>query len=378
MAFFISNLFSADTLPLQSKTKPTNKDSASIVAPKTPSPNEDPTVMEPGRPVLGSVDTYGSKRINEVVLRELLGKELDTWIAKGLASDPTAVDLEKKNVKKIKDKFGFPYAEWSVVEYFDPGQVTYHLTLDVVEADDVARRMSFLELPKEQLADPGGLLALWEEYEEVGLKLVGEGKLEPDTEKCKALHCPFGHRLSQLKKYEKPLLEGAKKFGPALLETLRRDSRPEYRAAAVYVLAYWVSEKNKVASALVEQVRDSDSVVRNNILRVLGDIAQDYKEVVIPATPILPLLDFPRVSDRSKALYVVYLLSMTTGAVREQILRDSFLTLVSLMECKQPDHKELAHQILRKISGKEFPAEDSRAWLAWYRKLPQSKEVSKK
>lgn len=377
-AAFCFAAFGADTLPLQTRTSPDKKDTSSIVSAKPNKIDEELLAPQAGKPRVGSLDTYGSTRINEVVLREIFGKEMDRWIAKGLASDPTAVEIENKIIATVKKKFGFPFAEWSIIQYFEPGQLALHLTLDVVEDKDVARRMPFSSAGNEQLTDPGDLLKQWEEYEEEALKLVESGKLEPDTEKCAALHCPFGHKMDSLKKYEKLFVEGAKKYGPALVDILKRDKRSEYRAAAVYVLAYWVDQKKTVADALVERVRDPDAIVRNNALRVLGDIATNNKDIVIPTGPILPALDYPKVSDRSKALYLVYLLSLTSNQVREEILKSSVPTLVALMECKQPDHKELAHQVLRKISGKEFAATDSRAWLAWYRKLPQSKEISKK
>jgi hypothetical protein len=369
----IPALASVDTLPLQSRTPPAKKESSSLVSSKAQAPED---ALMPGAPRLGGVDTYGSSRINEVVLRELLGKKLDTWIQKGLKSDPSAVDLESESLELVKKKFGFAFAEWSILQYFEPGELVLYLTLDVVEESDVARRMPFLPAPSEELKDPGGLLKLWADYEEEALKLVEAGTLEPDTEKCPALHCPFGHRLPSLRKFEKPLVEGAAKQGAALLDILQREKRPERRAAAAYVLAYWVSQKEKVVNALVDRVRDPDSYVRNNALRVLGDIAQSHPEVLMPLAPILPALDYPRVSDRSKALYLVYVLSLHSSQVRETLLQNSVPALVTLMESKQPDHRELAHQILRKVSGKEYAPTDARAWLAWYRKLP--KELTKK
>ena len=82
-------------------------------------------------------------------------------------------------------------------------------------------------------------------------------------------------------------------------------------------------------------------------------------------------------SDRSKALYVAYVLSQASNEVRQEILRSGIPTLIGLMDCKQPDHKELAYNILKKVSGKDFTDTDTRAWTAWYGKLP-AKEISRK
>jgi hypothetical protein len=311
-------------------------------------------------------------------LKEFLGKDLDVWLAKGLASDPSAMEMEERFVTRIKKKFGFPFVEWSIVQHFDPGQLSLHLTLDVVEEKDVARRMPFFGAPKEEFSDPLGLIKAWDEYESLALDLVESGEVEPEAEKCVALHCPFGHKHPKLKPYERVFQAGLKTQGPKLLEILKSDKRANYRASAAFLLAYWTDEKKKVVDGMVDRIKDPDAVVRNNALRVLGDIAEFHKETPVPLAPVLPALDYPKVSDRSKALYVVHLLSLASNQAREELLKSSVPTLVSLMECKQPDHRELAHGILRKISGKEFPDSDSRAWLAWYKKLAPGAELSKK
>lgn len=51
-------------------------------------------------------------------------------------------------------------------------------------------------------------------------------------------------------------------------------------------------------------------------MRVLGDMAEFHPEYVIPVTPVLEALKFPRVSDRSKALYVVYLTALSSQDAR--------------------------------------------------------------
>lgn len=368
-----------DTLPLQSKTSGPAKDAGSIVSPKSKGevPEAAPAADGLPKPYVGSIGAYGSPRVNEAVIRELLGAELDVWLKKGLASDPSAMDLEKKFVKKIKKKFGFPVADWSIIQYYEPSALVLHLTLDVVEEKDVARRMPFYPEPKEELADPGGLLKEWADYETLAFDLVEAGTLEPEAEKCAALHCPFGHKNEKLKKWEKIFLDGAKKHSAALMEVAKRDKRPEKRAAATYVMAYWTDEKKKVVDFMVDRIKDFDPMVRNNALRVLGDIAEFHPDVLVPISAIIPALDFPRVSDRSKALYVAYVLSQGSNEVRQEILRSGVPTLIGLMDCKQPDHKELAYNILKKVSGKDFTDTDTRAWTAWYGKLP-AKEISRK
>jgi hypothetical protein len=373
----ISVFAARDTLPLQSKTTPSGKDTSSIVSPKKANEQAAGPAPSGPKPYVASFGVYGTSRLNEASLKEFLGaKNVDVWLKKGLASDPTAVDIEKKFIARIKKKFGFPLVEWSIIQYFEPGALALHLTLDVVEERDVARRMPFMDAPKEELADPGGLLAEWHQYETLAYELVETGQLEPESEKCAALHCPFGHKHEKLKKWEKVFLDGAKKHARALLDVQKRDKRPEYRAAASYVLAYWVAEKKKVVEAMLDRLKDPDAMVRNNALRVLGDIAEFHTDVVVPISPILPILDYPRVSDRSKALYVAYMLAGNSPEVRREITKRVVPNLIALMMSSQPDQKELAHNLLKKISGKDLSGNDPKGWLAWYGS--QSSEISNK
>ncbi len=349
----------------------------SIVAPKPKVETEVAgPAAGPGQPYIASVDTYGSLRITEANLKSTLGSELNTWFKKGLASDPSAMELEAKILSRIKKRFGVPYAEWSIIQYAEPTGLALHLTLDVVEAKDLPRRMPFLPEPKESFVDPGGILAQWAEYETTAFALVEAGKIEPETEKCAAMHCPFGHKHEKLKKWEKVFLDGAKKNGPALLEILKRDGSPEHRAAACFVLAYWVDQKKKVVDALLDRIKDPEPLVRNNAIRVLGDIAESHQDVIVPLAPLLPVLDYPRVSDRSKALYAVHVLTQRAD-VRQELLATQVPVLLRLMQSKQPDHSEIAHNILKKISGKDFPETDLNAWLAWGSQA-SPREVTKK
>ena len=81
------------------------------------------------KPHLGSVGVYGTKKLNEVILKELLGKDFEIWIQKGLANDPNSIELEKKLVDKIQQKFNFPLAEFSVVQFFEPENISVHIIL---------------------------------------------------------------------------------------------------------------------------------------------------------------------------------------------------------------------------------------------------------
>lgn len=383
---FSINSFAIDTIPLRKGNSTTPVADDSLVKKSSSVPKKaEPQAAEqaegtPGqlpKPYVAGIDTFGSRRINEVLLKETLGSELETWVQMGLAGDPGALELEQKFIKKIKDRFGFASVDWSIVEYFEGDQMPLFITLDVVEPGDVSARMPFMTNPTAEFKDPGGLIKAWSEYEDIAIELIETGQIEPEADECKAFHCPFGHKHARLKRFEKMFVDGVRKNEAALAEIQAKDKRPEWRANATYLLAY-LADGKKVVSLMRDRIKDSDAEVRNNALRVLGDIAEFHTEIVIPIQPVLEALRFPRVSDRSKALYVAYLTALNSQDARNQILKGWVPELLNIIESKQIDHKELAHGILRKISGKEFANTDITSWRNWYAKLPQERLVSKK
>jgi hypothetical protein len=349
-----------DTIPLKSKTTQPKQETAASLQPQ---------------PYISSLGVFGSSRVNETMLRQALGKELDTWLGKGLKGDETALQMELELAEKAKKKFDFAVADWTVMQFFEPTDLAIHVTLDVVEKADVSKRMPFKSAPKGEFKDPDGLLGSWRQYEEIALDLVEAGAITPDTEKCPAVHCPFGHSHKKLKPFEKIFSEGVKKNEKVLVEILNQSAQMDDRASAAYLLAY-LNEPNKVSSLLIPAIKDSEPLVRNNVLRVLGDIAERNKDVVLPSKPFLEALEFPRSSDRSKAVFVVLMMSSGSQQVREDVLKSSVPALLAMLKGNQPDQRDFSHNILRKVSGKDFPVTDYLAWNNWYQKLSKERALT--
>ena len=349
-----------DTIPLKSKTTQPKQETAASLQPQ---------------PYISSLGVFGSSRVNETMLRQALGKELDTWLGKGLKGDETALQMELELAEKAKKKFDFAVADWTVMQFFEPTDLAIHVTLDVVEKADVSKRMPFKSAPKGEFKDPDGLLSSWRQYEEIALDLVEAGAITPDTEKCPAVHCPFGHTHKKLKPFEKNFSEGVKKNEKVLVEILNQNAQMDDRASAAYLLAY-LNEPNKVSSLLIPAIKDSEPLVRNNVLRVLGDIAERNKDVVLPSKPFLEALEFPRSSDRSKAVFVVLMMSSGSQQVREDVLKSSVPALLAMLKGNQPDQRDFSHNILRKVSGKDFPVTDYLAWNTWYQKLSKERALT--
>jgi len=379
LALFSLTLFAdKDTLPLKKvpAQKPTENASREDKVP-APIPEKLNSENGPALPFVASIDVYGTKRLNEESLKKEFGDDLSQWLKKGLEGSDKSTELEKRLANKIKSKYGFHDCNWSIIQFFEPGDFGFHITLDVVEKEDAEHRMDFLAEPNENIADPDGLIAKWIEYENTAVELVQKGEVQPESEKCKAFHCPFGHKHAKLKPYESVFTDGVKKHGKTIADILAKDKNPEKRAAAAFLLAY-MSDGLGLSKTLVERVRDPDALVRNNVLRVLGDIAELHQEILIPLKPVAKALDYPRVTDRSKAAFVVYALSLNSPAVREELLKSHVPTLLEFIKSKQPDHYEVGHAILRKISSKEYAIDDIRAWTAWASKISKERSISRK
>jgi hypothetical protein len=373
-----------DTLPLKSRTSPRvggePLETTLLDAKKGPSSvATKKAVGHPtDRPYVASIDVFGTTRLNEIIVREFLGHDLDVWFDKGLKGDPASLDIEKRLAEKLKKHFDLAMVEWSIVQLFEPNNLAIHVTLDVVEKADVAKRLSFLPDPIKEFEDPGHLVQNWMEYEETAIDLVESGKLNPMSETCPAFHCPFGHKHPKLKKYEKIFVAGVAKYSKELEQILKEDSRPDYRASAAYLLPY-LKDGSKVVALMVDRIKDPNDLVRNNALRVLGDIAQFHTDLLIPVRPVLQALNYPRVSDRTKAVFVLYLMCMNSQSTRDEIMKSSVPDLLALLDSRQPDERDVAHVILRKLSSKDYAVTDIADWRRWYeRTVASNAQITRK
>ncbi len=356
-----------DTIPLATPDKSSVKELKSTQGPLNPAVDADaPRNL---KVYLAGVETYGSKRINEQILRQFLGKDLEEWLRKGLEFDPTTLQTEALLAERVRAHFNFQSARWSIFQYEEEDGMAVHLTLDVVEKQDVAKRENFLPEPTQEFTDPDNLIKSMREYVDTALDLIDAGEIDADAEDCAAFSCPYGHKHLKLKKYESLFVQGVKKNASQLENIFNFDKRPEYRSAAAFILPY-LKDGKKVVNLMVSRIKDPDVTVRNNVLRVLSEIAELHQSLVIPYKPVLEAMSFARVSDRSRAVYIAYLMSMNSQAVRETLLKNYIPTLIEIMSSNQPDHRDLAHLVLQKISGRRFAASDVNAWSKWYARLP--------
>lgn len=311
---------------------------------------------------LNGLDTFGSKRITTSVIEQQFGSQLNQFAKAEEGRDFDKSSLIKQKIESsIKNQYQFAYVKISLITYFQPNPGKY-ITIDVVEPEDVASRMAFLPEPKAKFDDPNGLIALWEEYLQLGFELQRSGQFEyPKT--CHAWHCTHGFENSKLAPYLKKFNELVPLSESKLVDILHKDTRPQFRANAAFLLAH-IKNGKALIRYLLPIVNDPAEVARNNVVRVLSEVAMKHPKLHIPVEPILKVLNFPATTDRNKASAVLEYLSLKEEN-KLIIIRTAGKTLIEMLKLKQPNNHDPAYIILKNLSGNDFGKHDYQAWENW-------------
>jgi hypothetical protein len=290
-----------------------------------------------GAPPVRSIDIYGSSVFDPADFRAEFGPDVLRYIELGWqagmngSEPPNAPELEARMLA-IDSKVRAALEARAPLAYFDigvtldfgpPQQVD--VSIDVVEKADEARRMPFRAAPMQQLDDPGGLLALWTEYQQKMYELALAGTpMRVDELNCPVLHCIAPFDLPELAPYLPRFNAGAREHEDALYAVADGSADAEQRATALFVLAH-TNDAQRLAPVLGRAIYDPNGGVRNNAMRVLMFLAQRRAEVDFPIRDLIAALDFPSSADRNKAAY----------------------------------------EILKQVSGEAFGERDYAAWERW-------------
>lgn len=249
-------------------------------------------------------------------------------------------------------------------EYADGAQKTAYVTIDVVDAADVAQRDAFARAPAGRLADPGGVLEYWRRYSDLGDSLFRAGKLSiAERPECPGLYCSWGSSTPELAALEKALHSGAAAHKDELRAVASGDADPRRRAAALFALSYNPDGKTVVDSCL-NALRDPSEDVRGAGLQILSDIALYHKSFFIDAGRVIPVLDDPSTAVRAKALAVVSGLS-GNRSYRTYLASRATPALLGLLRLLQPANHDLAYTALATVSQQSFGERDYDSWSRW-------------
>lgn len=282
----------------------------------------------------------------------------------GIKNEKAAVQyvkLQNDIIADIQNQGRFAYVGLSAIRY--PKDRAIHFTLDVVDADDKNRAFDFLPAPTKNIADPDDLISQWLAYERTGFALFSANNQGPIFKNCPANHCLFGFEEPVLQKYASIFNHLVPKNRLLLISVLREDRDPQKRSAAAYLLAH-IKNGKEVVDVLTPSIFDSNSTVRNNVLRVIAMTLEKNNQVYFPAYLLPKLLDFPTATDRNKALYILSVL-IKKHYYANYIKRHCLNLLLYELKLFQPNLHDLAYSILKQISGKYFAERDYNAWQKW-------------
>ncbi|MFP2924404.1 HEAT repeat domain-containing protein [Pyxidicoccus sp. 3LG] len=312
-------------------------------------------------PVLAGVDTYGSRHVDAKAVRELLGFELGKPLVHSRA-------LFQDKEAELRKRHGLAWAKVSMSYWLDsPTEARAYLTMDLVDAGDTAR-LRMLPEPRGTPEDPEGLVARWREYETKGFALMQQGVLiQEEGGGCRVAHCRYGFGHPELAPLEPVFLGRVPVLRDAVVKVLREDANANRRSDAAFLLAYAGSPEQVVAS-LVPSIRDPDSGVRNNVLRVLGTFQKVADRPLVDVAVVADALSMPSWSDRNKSLYLLQFLLEDLKpeglkAQRASLIQRLGASLVELATSAHPQIHEASVAILERLSGETHAAPEQ--WKAW-------------
>ena len=182
------------------------------------------------------------------------------------------------------------------------------------------------------------------------------------ADECPVLHCVAPFDLPELEPYLERFNDGARGHEDDLYRIAAESGDAGQRANALFVLAH-TNDAQRLLPVLANAIYDPASVVRNNAMRVLMQMAQTHPDLEFPVQDLIAAFDFPSSSDRNKSGYTLAALAgqhRYSAAVREAVP-----VALRVLRSEKPNNHDPAYQILTQVSGETFGDRDYAAWERW-------------
>ena len=321
---------------------------------------------------VGSIDLYGTDAIEADVFREEFGSEIVRFVALfedarlGRNVDEAGLDALANQLQgtieaRLSALVPLAHLEFGATTDFGPPP-RIHVVVDVVEEADKARRMPFGEAPTGRFEDPGGLFALWDEFQQKVFELAYAGTVL-QVEKCPVLHCIAPFELPALEPYLERFNVGAREHEEPLYTIAAQSGDASQRANALFLLAH-TNTAERLVPVLGRAIHDPAGNVRNNAMRVLMFLAKARPELDYPVEDLIAALDFPTSSDRNKAGYTLAALA-GQPRYRAAIRNGAVPIALRMLRLLKPNNHDPAYEILQLVSGESYGDRDYAAWEEW-------------
>lgn len=275
-------------------------------------------------------------------------------------------EVEQSIIKKVNTLGDFSVATISTISY--PKNQTTYSTLDLVQKTDSNR------LPKSPTRNEikiskkseglKNLFQVWNNYNKRVLTLINQNKLDMKVRSCPVIHCAWGFDENEQKNDVPKLKEGAAKYKKQLIEIIKYSNNDEERGEAIFILAN-TKDYHEIVNLMISLTNDHSEVVRNNSMRVLGAITSKYDVPNLDIHRILLALNYPNVTDRNKASYVLWDIIRKDKSTHPLVIKESGTTLINLLKLKQPNNHDYAYLILKEISQQSYAENDYERWQQW-------------
>jgi hypothetical protein len=332
------------------------------------------TGAQDASPPVETIDVYGSDALDSAAIRAEFEAEILRYVA---AMDrarlpnanydeigETLLGIRERLRASLNERVPLAYLSISTIVNSAPPPPHVNVTIDVVEKADEARRMSFRPAPTRELADPGGLLAAWDELMSEFVERVVAGRATQVTAaQCPVLHCIVPFTEPELAPYLERFNVGAREHEEALYTLAAESGRSMYRANALFVLAH-TNDAERLLPVLGHAIYDPDAGVRNNAMRVMLFMAQLDPERDYPLDSLLAAYDFPEASDRNKAGWTLVELAKSPR-YRDRIRAEAVTFALKQLRLAQPVNHGPAYELLKILSGQDFGERDYAAWERW-------------
>lgn len=282
--------------------------------------------------------------------------------------------FEEKMVAKVKQVDDFAEVKLSVVYY--PAMQRAFATLDIVKQNELHRipdkKRAEHETPVVSGKEIKNLFQIWNDYNAQKMKLIKANKFDFSKTSCPSMHCTWGFDQDDIKNILPKLQEGVIKHKQELFNIIKSSKNDKERGDAIFILANDTHYQD-LANFLINYTDDTSDLVRNNVMRVLGAIIAKHKIPHLDVKKIIQALDYPYVTDRNKAAYVLLGIIKSDSTVDAQVMKHAGHTLVELLKLKQPNNHDFAYQILKELSHKNYSEYDYKSWSQWIDEQQNSK-----
>jgi hypothetical protein len=274
--------------------------------------------------------------------------------------------IERQIISKIKQIDDIDTVKISVIFY--PTDKKSYATLDLVKKNEIYRiPTASKNHPKKYIEKSQGLkdlLDVWNEYNNRNVNLIRKNQIDLSKKSCPITHCTWGFDKKELEETLPKLQKGVAKYKNDLIDIIKYSLIDQEREEAIFILAHDDNYQEQ-AKLLINFTDDPNDFVRNNVMRVLGAIVTKHKVAHLDIKRIICALNYPYVTDRNKAAYVLLGIVRNESASHQIVIAQAGEILLKLLKLQQPNNHDFAYQILKEISKKNYSERDYKSWQEW-------------